>query len=62
MQLDVGSDALKLNITPLCFSVLVLLRTRKVSTLRFETLPVRRSTKTQKHKGVVFEQFERVWA
>ena len=30
--------------------------------VRFETFVVRRRTKTQKYKGVIFEQFERVWA
>ena len=30
--------------------------------LWFKTFYVRRNTKTQKHKGVLFEQFESVWA
>ena len=58
------------NFTPLYFCVLVRLRIRKVSNLnafkavalRFENCLVERLIKTQKYKGVIFEQFESVWA
>ena len=57
------------KVTPMYFSVLVHLRTRKVlnskiignfafQALQFETNLMRTCAKTQKYKGVIFEQFD----
>ena len=70
-RVELGPNALKsFEFIPLCFCVVVHLRTRKVSylkackalALRLETYLVERVTETQKYKGVIFEQFESVSA
>ena len=74
MNIGLSPNALKVfEYYSLAFLCLVRLRTRMFQTvkpqgrftlaaLRFETFLMRRRAKTQKYKGVKFEQFKSVWA